>query len=70
MATGENFSRVKNVFWIERAFDFAHHSEQLVTELLAHVFGAGDADTVLGGKRTLKPSHQRGGLIRHLPEFF
>src|ERR1044072_2454247 len=41
---GENFSRIENVFWIERSFDLTHYSEQLISELLAHVFGARDAN--------------------------
>ena len=46
----ENFSRVENIFGIERAFDFAHHFEQLIAKLVAHIFGASDADAVLGGE--------------------
>ena len=64
------FSRIENIFRIERAFDLAHHSEQLIAELLAHVFRARDADAVLGGERTFELPHQRGGLIGDLPEFF
>src|SRR5437660_5282087 len=40
----ENFSRIENVFGIERAFDFAHHLQQLIAKLVAHIFGARDAD--------------------------
>src|SRR5947207_7217013 len=46
----ENFSRIENVFRIERIFDFAHHPEQLIAELLAHVFSARDPDAVLRGE--------------------
>src|SRR5437764_9067402 len=66
----ENFPWIKNVFRIERMFDFAHHPEQLTAELLAHVFSAGDAHTVLGGERTFELAHQRGGLIGDLSKFF
>ena len=66
----ENFSRVENIFGIERAFDFAHHLQQLIAKLVAHIFGARDADAVLGGERTFELTHQRGSFIRDLPEFF
>ena len=57
LAIGENLSRIENVFGIERMFDSAHHFEQLIAELFAHVFGAGDADAVLGRERTFKLPH-------------
>src|SRR5438874_567398 len=66
----ENFSRVENIFGIERAFDFAHHLQQLIAKLVAHIFGARDADSVLGGERTFELTHQRGSFICDLPEFF
>ena len=44
----ENFPGIKNIFWIERALDFAHDVEKRVAKLIAHVFGARDPDTVLG----------------------
>ena len=43
----EDFSRIENVFGIERIFDFAHHLEQIIAKLLTHVLGAGDAYAVL-----------------------
>src|SRR5437763_3240781 len=46
----KNFSWIENAFRIERSLDLAHYSEQLIAELLAHVFRARDANTVLGGK--------------------
>ena len=46
----EIFPRIENILWIERAFDFAHHLQQLIAKLVVHVFGARDADAVLGGK--------------------
>src|SRR4030095_8119624 len=66
----KNFSRIENVSWIERLFNLAQYPEQLVPELIAHVFGARDADAVLGGKRTFELSHQRRCLIGDLPELF
>ena len=48
----------------------AHHLEQLLAELLAHVFRARDADAVLGGERTFELPHQRRRLIGDLAEFF
>ena len=66
----ENFPRIKNVLRIECAFDLAQDFEQLVAELVAHILGARDADAVLGGERTFELTHQRGGLICDLPEFF
>ena len=66
----EDFSGIKNVFRIECIFDCAHHLEQLVAELFAHVLCAGDADTMLSRKRTFELSHQGGGLIGHLSKFF
>src|SRR5207237_4972820 len=63
----ENFPRIENVFRIESIFDCAHHLEQLVAELLAHVFSAGDADAMLSGERTFELAHERGGLIGDLP---
>ena len=66
----ENFPRIKKVLRIECALDLAHDFKQLVAELVAHVFGARDADAVLGGERAFELSHQRGGLIGDLPEFF
>src|SRR6266542_282819 len=44
----ENLSRIENVLWIECSFDLTHYSEQLISELLPHIFGARDADTMLG----------------------
>src|SRR5580704_3910649 len=49
-AIRENFSWIKNVFRVANSLDLAHYSEQLIAELLAHVFRACDAHTVLGGK--------------------
>src|SRR5205809_5107226 len=49
-AIGENFSWIENVFRIERSLDLAHYAEQLISELIAHVFRARDANTVLGRK--------------------
>ena len=46
----KNFSRIENIFWIERSLDLTHYPEQLIAELVAHVFRARDADTMLGGK--------------------
>src|SRR6476646_11978112 len=66
---GENFARIENVFRIESAFDLAHDSEQLLAELVVHVFGACDADAMLGRKRTFELPDKRGGLIGNLPEF-
>src|SRR2546423_153480 len=66
----ENFSWVENIPGIERAFDFAHHLQQLIAKLVAHIFGARDADAVLGGERTFELTHQRGSFICDLPEFF
>jgi len=65
----ENLSGIENVFRIERAFDFAHHAEQLIAELLAHVFSARRADSVLGRKRAFELPDERGSLIRDFPEF-
>src|SRR5205823_10073020 len=50
--------------------DLTHCSEQLVAQLFAHVFGASDADAVLGRERTFKFLHQRGSLVRDLAKFF
>ena len=66
----EKFPRIKNVLRIECALNLAQDFEELVAELIAHVFGARDADTVLGGERTFELPHQRRGLISDLPEFF
>ena len=66
----ENFPRVENVFRIESIFDCAHHFEQLIAQLLAHVFRARDADAVLSGERTFKLPHERGSLISDLPKLF
>ena len=66
----ENFSRVKNIFGIERSFDFAHHFQQLIAKLVAHIFGARDANAVLSGQRTFELTHQRGSFVCDLPEFF
>ena len=66
----ENFSGIENVFRVEGSFDLAQYVEQLVAELIAHVFGARDADAVLGRERTFELPHKRGGLIGDLPEFF
>src|SRR5947208_15820229 len=65
----ENFSRIENVLRIECTLDLAQDFKQFVAELVAHVFGARDADPVLGGERTFELPHQRGGLIGDLPEF-
>src|SRR6266511_6319425 len=70
LAIGENFPWIKNVFWIEGPLNLSHDAEQLVSELLAHVFGARDADAVLSRERTLELPHQRRRLIGDLPEFF
>src|SRR5438128_4438756 len=34
----ENLSWIENVFRVENSLDLAHYSEQLIAELLAHVF--------------------------------
>src|SRR4029077_16700220 len=68
--SGKNLSRIENVFRIEDSLDLAHYSEQLISELLLHVFGAHDPDTVLGGKRAFELPHQRRSLICDLPKFF
>ena len=49
-AVVEDFSGIENVFRIECMFDCAHHFEQLVAQLFAHVFRARDADSVLSRK--------------------
>src|SRR5262245_40473583 len=66
----ENFSRIESILRIEHEFDFAHHLEQLVAKLVAHIFGARDAYAVLGRERTFELTHQRGSFIGDLPEFF
>src|SRR5205807_2030335 len=66
----EDLSGIENVFRIERMFDFAHHAEQLVAELLPHVFSARCADSVLRRKRAFKLPDERGSLIRDLSKFF
>src|SRR5439155_26187911 len=69
-AIAEDFSRIENVFRIERIFDFAHYFEQLIPDLLAHIFSARDANAVLSGERPFELPHERGRLICYLPEFF
>src|SRR5437762_7394387 len=66
----EDFSRIENIPGIERAFDFAHHLQQLIAKLVAHIFGARDANAVLSGERTFELTDQRGGFVCDLPEFF
>ena len=44
----KDFSGIENIFWIERALDFAHDVEERVPELLAHVLRARDSDAMLG----------------------
>ena len=66
----KNFSRIENIFGIERAFDFAHHFQQLIAKLVAHVFGARDAHAMLGGERTFELTDQGGSFVCDLPEFF
>ena len=39
--------RVEQLLWIERHLDFAHQPEQVFAHLLRHIFGAGNANTVL-----------------------
>ena len=69
-SVGENFPAVEDVLRIEHALDLAQDPEQVVAELIVHVLGARDADAVLGGERPFELSHQCGGLIGNLPEFF
>src|SRR5207245_9562466 len=64
----ENFSRIENVFRVERALDLTHDFEQLVPELFTHVFGARDAEAGLAGRRALKLPHQRRGFTGGLPK--
>src|ERR1700736_370708 len=64
----ENFSGIENIFWIERALDLAHDIQERIAELLAHVFRAGDPDSVFGRERTFELSNERGSLIGHEPE--
>src|SRR5207248_2579486 len=59
----ENLSGIKNIFRIERAFDLAHDVKQRVAELIAHVFGAGNPDAVLGRDRTFELPDERRSLI-------
>src|SRR2546421_335278 len=70
IASAENLSRIHPVARIENMFDLPHRSEQFLAQLLAHVFGAGDADTMLGRQRTFELFHQRRGLVRDLAKFF
>src|SRR4029077_14925925 len=63
----ENLSRIENVSRIERAFDLAHDVEQRVAELVAHVFGARDADAMLGRDRAFELPDERGSLVRDEP---
>src|SRR5262249_6119095 len=63
----KNLSRIENVFWIERALDFAHDVEECVAELVTHVFGARDANAMLGRDRTLELSNERGSPIGNKP---
>ena len=65
----KNFPGIENVFGIKGALDFAHHIEQRVAELVAHVFGARNSDSVLGRNRTLELAHERGSLIGDQSEF-
>src|SRR5262249_8691578 len=60
-SASKNFSRIENVLRIKHSLDLAHYSEQLISELLSHVFRARDADTVLSGKRAFKLAHQCRG---------
>src|SRR5262245_9875967 len=69
-AIRENLSRIENVLRIERAFDFAHHLEQLIAKLVAHIFGTRDTHAMLGGERTFELSHQCGSFVGDLAEFF
>src|SRR5437762_901369 len=69
-AIAEDFSRIENVFRIERIFDFAHYLEQFIAKLVAHVFSARDADAVLGGERPFELPHQRRSLIGDLSKLF
>ena len=52
-AIRKNFSRVENIFGIERAFYFAHYFQQLIAKLVAHIFGARDVNAVPGGEQPL-----------------
>ena len=49
-AIGKNLSRIENIFRIEHALDLAQYSKQIIAELFLHVFGARDADAMLGGE--------------------
>src|SRR5260370_29335791 len=64
----ENFSRIENIFRSEGAFDFPHHIEERIAKLLAHVLGARDADSVLGGERSFELPDEGGSLIGYQPE--
>src|SRR5262249_464330 len=66
----KNLSGIENIFWIERALDLAHNSEQGITELVTHVFCARDTDPVFGGDRSLELPDERGSLIGNQPHFF
>ena len=49
-AIRKNLSRIENIFRIEGALDLAQYTKQIIAELFLHVFGARDADAVLGGE--------------------
>src|ERR1051325_11563475 len=66
----ENFPRIETVLRIKCVLNLAQDFEQFVAELVAHVFSARDADSMLGGERPFKLPYERGGLISDLPEFF
>src|SRR5689334_16360084 len=59
----KNFSGIENVFRIKGVLDLAHHIQKRVAQLVAHVFGARYADTVLSRKRTSELPNKHGGLI-------
>src|SRR5438309_5622428 len=54
---------------IEIMCNLTHHSEQHVDQMFSNVYGASDADAVLGRERTFKFLHQRGSLVRDLAKF-
>ena len=69
-AIAENFSGIKNIFWIERIFDSTHDVQQFIAELFVHILGACDADAVFRGKRAAKLPNECRCFVRHSSKLF
>ena len=69
-AVGNDLAGIEGVPGIEGGFDVAGELHQFRAEVVGNKFGAGDADTMFGGERTVELPDKAGNLDAKLAQFF